>query len=136
MIYQAALALILHDMRLIDRLNRPQPHGNCRELPIVGHQPRVGVRGEAGAADLTSEILELRLADHTFKVRSRIHARSAVSLVIHQITGMPIGRTSEEMVHTYVVERCARRKAGDMPAQTIFIVIGAHHHRHCVPANQ
>ena len=37
MVHQATLLLILHDVRLVDGLQRSQPHRNCWELPIVRH---------------------------------------------------------------------------------------------------
>ena len=43
MIHQAALLLILHDVRLIDRLNRSKTHGHGWKLPVVGHQPGMRV---------------------------------------------------------------------------------------------
>ena len=42
---QAAAVEVFHDVGLVDRLNRPQPHGNRGKLPIIGHQPGMGIGG-------------------------------------------------------------------------------------------
>ena len=44
MVHQATLTLILHDVGLIDRLNRPEAHRHGGELPVIRHQPRMRVR--------------------------------------------------------------------------------------------
>ena len=67
-IHQAAFALILHHVGLIDRLNRSKPHRHRGELPVVRHQPRMRIRREALPAHFATEILELGLTDHPFKV--------------------------------------------------------------------
>ena len=136
MIDQSALALVLHDVSLIDRLNGTQSHRHCRELPVIRHQPRVGVRRETLASYFAPKVLQLRLADHALEVGARIHARRTVALVIHQIAGMTIRSAPKEVIHAHVIERGAGRKAGDVSAQAVFVVVGAHHHRHGVPADQ
>ena len=35
--HQSALLLVFHYVSLVDRLYRPQPHGNRGELPVIGH---------------------------------------------------------------------------------------------------
>ena len=44
MINEATLGLILHDVGLIDRLNRPEAHRHGGKLPVIRHQPGMGVR--------------------------------------------------------------------------------------------
>ena len=107
---QTAFALILHHVGLIDGLNRSQPHRHGGELPVVGHEPRVRIRREASPPNFPTEIFELLLADDPLKIGARIHARRTVPLVIHQITGMAVGRAAKEMIHPYVIERGARGK--------------------------
>ena len=40
---QAAMLQVAHEARLVDRVDRPEAHRAGRELPEVGHQPRVRV---------------------------------------------------------------------------------------------
>ena len=56
---------------LIDRTDRAQPHGHCRELPEGWHQPRMRVAGQASAGrQLTSEVVEMFFGQAAFKERS------------------------------------------------------------------
>ena len=135
-IHQTALALILHHVGLIDGLNRSQPHRHGGELPVVGHEPRVRIRREASPPNFPTEIFQLLLADHPLEKRARIHARRTVPLVIHQITGMAVGRAAKEMIHPHVIERGARGKTRNMPAKSVLVVVCAHHHRHGIPADK
>ena len=67
-IHQTALALVLHHVGLVDRLNRSKAHRHRGELPVVRHQPWMWIRREALPAHFATEILELGLTDHPFKV--------------------------------------------------------------------
>ena len=66
MINQATLLLVLHDVGLVNRLQWPKPHGNGRKLPVIRHEPGVGVGGQAIAIDFTPEVFELRLVNVPF----------------------------------------------------------------------
>ena len=67
-IHQTALALVLHHVGLVDRLNRSKAHRHRGELPVVRHQPWMWIRREALPAHFAPEILELGLTDHPFEV--------------------------------------------------------------------
>ena len=103
MIDESALALILHHVGLVNRLNRTQSHRDCRELPVIGHQPGMGVRGKTLTSDLAPKVLQLRLADHTLEVGACIHTRGTMALVINQVAGVPVCGATKEMIHTHVI---------------------------------
>ena len=48
---------ITHEAGLINGHDRPKPHGNGREMPVIRHQPRVGIRGQAPAIDILPEVV-------------------------------------------------------------------------------
>ena len=57
-------------------------------------------------------------------------------LVIHQITGMPVGGAAKKVIHPNVIKRRAGGKTTDVTAEAIFIVVSPHDHGHGVPAHQ
>src|SRR3712207_4721180 len=69
-----------HEPGLVDRHDRPEAHGDRRELPEVRHQPGMRVRGHALAVesarvvDLLAEAPELVLAETPLEQRPRVEA--------------------------------------------------------------
>jgi hypothetical protein len=118
-VHEAAVRLVLHDPRLVDRLDRSEAHGHGGELPVVGHQPGVRVGGQPVAAYLATEPVQLFLRQAALEVRARIDARGAVALVEDQVAGVTIVGAAEEIVEADIIERGRGRKAGNMPAQPI-----------------
>ena len=135
-IHQPATGLVLHDARLVDRLDRSKPHRYGGELPVVRHQPGVRVRRQAVAVDLAPEVVQLLLGDASLKVGTCIHTRSAVALVKHQVTGVTVLGAAEEIIETHIVECGAGAEAGDVTAQSFIVVVGPHHHGQRIPAHQ
>ena len=58
-LHDAAIVQILHEAGLVDAHERPEAHRDGRELPEVRHQPGVRVGGQALAAGLLAEVVEL-----------------------------------------------------------------------------
>ena len=57
---EAAILEVAHEARLVDRHDRAEAHRHGRELPEVGHQPRMRIRRQAAARlQLAAEILEV-----------------------------------------------------------------------------
>src|SRR5690606_1847124 len=54
---------VLHETCLVDGLNRAQPHGHGGELPELGHQPGVGIGGQAVTVHFLAEVGQLLFAD-------------------------------------------------------------------------
>jgi hypothetical protein len=133
---QAAILLVAHHVRLVDRLDRAEAHRHRRELPVIGHQPRVRVGRQPAPVDFAAEIVELLLAEPPLEIRASIHPGRAVPLEEHQVTRLAGAVAAEEIIETHVVERGAREERRDVAAEALVIVVGAHHHRERVPADQ
>ena len=86
---EAAVLQVAHEARLIDRRQRADAHRAGRELPEVGHQPGVRVRGQAaharaaaarlGGSDLLPVVREV-VFEPPLEEGARIHARRRVRL--------------------------------------------------------
>src|SRR3546814_9274488 len=81
----AAIFQILHQPRLIDRGNRPEPHADGRKLPEVRHQPRMRIARKARRQRFHPEALELLFRNASFEKRARVNARRDVTLNVDQI---------------------------------------------------
>ncbi len=133
---QAARIQIFHDVGLVDGLQRTQPHGNCRKLPIVGHEPRVGVGRQPLPCHLTAEVVQLALRQAAFEKGSGVDAGRGMTLIIDEIARLGFRRAAEEVVEPDVVKGGRRSKRGDMPAEIARPPIGTNHHGQRVPANE
>ena len=131
---------VLHDVGLVDGLKRPEPHADGGELPVVGHQPRVRVGGKPLAPNLPAELVKLRFAQASLQERTRVDARRSVSLEVNQVAdrlAVPVViAAAEEVVEAHVVKGGGGSEAGDVAAEIALALIGAHHHRQGVPADQ
>ena len=133
---QAAVMQIAQKPRLVDRVDRPQPHRAGRKLPEIGHQPRMRVRAQTVATDFASIVIELLLAQMTFEKGTRIHARRRMRLEEHQIAAAGLRRPFEEVLKADFEQIRRRRVGGDMAALLKAVAIGAHHHHQRVPADR
>src|SRR6185437_9131844 len=107
-----------------------------RRLPVIRHQPRMRIRREPAPADFHAEAVELVFGQAAFQERTRVDARAGMALIENQIARMVLARRAPEMVETDVVQRGAGGETGDVPAEFARLAVGAHHHRHRVPADQ
>src|SRR6185369_4575039 len=105
---------VLHEARLVDRHQRSEPHRYRRELPEIGHQPRVRIRRQALATDFLPEMVELVFADAPFEKRAGVEAWRGVPLQIVQVTAVFFRRRMKEMVETDVVQSRSRSESRDM----------------------
>ena len=132
---KAAVLQVLHEARLVDCLNRTQPHGYRGELPEVRHQPGVGIGREALAISLLAEVVELVFGYAPFEEGAGIDAGRGMALEEHQITAVFLGRSLEEVVETDIVQSGAGGKGGDVTAQIRVLLVGTHDHGQRVPAH-
>ena len=134
---QLAVLQVLHDVGLIDGLDRPKPHGHSGELPEIRHQPRVRVRRQTLPVHFPTEVIQLLFADTPFQIGPRIHARRRVTLKEHQIPFVFIAGGPEEMVEPHVIQGGRRSEGGNMATQFIVVVhVCPHHHGKRIPAHQ
>ncbi|MNO79606.1 hypothetical protein D3C76_707800 [compost metagenome] len=133
---EAAAFQVLHEARLVDRLDRAEAHGHGGELPEVRHQPGVRVGGQAVAIDFLAEVQHLFFSDAAFEEGAGIDAGGGVALEEHQVAAVFVGRGLEEVVEADVVEGRRGSEGGDVTAKVRVLLVGAHHHGQCVPAHQ
>ncbi len=98
----------------------PEAHGDRRELPEVGHQPRVRVGRQPAAPVrlLLAEPVELRLGQPPLEERARVDARRRVALEEDLVAGLPVVLAAEEVVEPHLVQRGRGGISGDMSADT------------------
>ena len=73
---KAAISEVAHEICLVDRHQRPQAHRDGRELPVVGHQPRMRIGTQAVLArHLLAKAEHLLLAEAALEKRARVDAR-------------------------------------------------------------
>ena len=104
--------------------------GNCQKSGI-SH-----VRGQAAARGFLPEADQLRLAQPAFQEGAGVETGGGMSLHIHKITAMRVGRAMPEMHEAGIVQGCRRLKAGDVAAEFGRCLVGAHDDGNGVPTHQ
>ena len=127
---QAAVLEVAVEARLVDRADRAEAHRDRRELPELGHQPRMRVRAEALAGDgLAPEVVELLVAEPALEEGARVDARRGVALVEDLVAAAVAVLAPEEVVEADLVERRRRRVRREMTADARELVVRAEDHR-------
>ena len=134
---QAPVFQVLDESGLIDRLDRPQPHADGGKFPVVRHQPGVGVAAQALAflAQLAAEAVERGGIEAAFQKAARVHAGAGVALEEHQIAVFARAVPPEEVVEADFQQFGAAGIRRQVPADAVALLVGPHHHRHRVPAD-
>ena len=122
-------------LTLVRSHQRAQPHRHGRELPEVGHQPRVRVRRDAFAAGLLAVAEQLRFGEAPFEEGAGVDAWRAVALDEEQVAAMRLVGGVPEVAEADVVQRRGRLEAGDVAAEFGAVFVGAQDDRHRVPAD-
>ena len=127
---------VLHETRLVNRHDRPQPHRNGGELPEVRHQPGMRIGGEPVFVQcFLAERSQLLLAEAPLEEGARVNAGRRMPLEKYQVTIVDLVRCTKKMHKPDVVKRCGGSKACDMPAELARFSVGVDHHRRGVPAD-
>ncbi len=127
---------VLHEPGLVDRGDRADPERHRRELPELGHQPRMRVRRQtARTGDLLAEAVELLLGEPSLEIRAGVVAGGGVTLEVDEVAPVLRGRRMPEVVVADLVQRRQRLEARDVPAELGRQLVRAHDHRHRVPAD-
>ena len=134
MLREAARLEVLEVARHVDRLDRAEAHRHGRELPEIRHQPGVRIGRHALAVDLAAEIVQLVLRQAPLEQRARIDAGRGMALEIDQVAAVALVRGVPEMILADAEQRADRGEARDVAAELVVVLVGAHHHRHRVPA--
>ncbi len=93
-------------------------------------------RQAAVGPQLATEVFELLARDSPFEERSRIDARRRVPLEVDDVAFLAILAAAEEVVEADLIQRRGRGVRRNVSADAIFHAVGAHDHRHRVPANE
>ena len=138
---QAAVLQILHEARLVDRVQRTDAHRNCGELPEVLHQPGMRIGAQAGLiAQLMAEVLQAASVETSLEKRAPVNSRRGVSLEVDEVARLlallaRVG-SAEEMVEAHLQQRGLRGIRGDVTTDARIVLVLLVHHRHRIPANQ
>ena len=141
-VLDAAVRQVLVELRLMDRVERTEPHRDGRELPERRHEPRVGIgRQRHGLAVddvalLLAEAVELILGQAALEEGARIHTGGGVPLEEDLVTAAGVVLPAEEVVHAHFVEGRRRRIRGDVPAHADPGALGAVHEHGGIPPQQ
>ncbi len=105
-VLDAAVGEVLVRLRLIDRVDRTEPHRDGRELPELGHEPGVRVAGQPvrPLGLLLAEAVELVLAQASLEEGARVHAGGGVPLVEDLVAAAGVVGAAEEVVVADLVE--------------------------------
>ena len=136
-IEEAAVLEVAVEPRLVDRVDRAEAHRHGRELPEVGHEPRVRIARQAVLRrGLAAEVVELLLGEAALEEGPGVDARSGVALVEDLVTRTALVATLEEPVEPDLVERGGTGVCGEVAADARVLVVGAEDHRDGVPADE
>ena len=113
-----------------------------RPIETVGNCQKSGISQGCGYDDSPGlscsswrKLLELLEREPAFEKRARVDARRGVALEIDHVAGMVVGPAAEEMVEADLVQRGGGRVGRNVPADAFLLAVGAHDHRHGIPAD-
>ena len=132
----AAMLEVTVEARLVDRGERSEAHGHCRELPELGHQTRVRIAREPRTGhDLAPEMIELRLGEATLDERARVDAGRRVTLEEDLVARGVAVLAAEEVVEPDLVEACGRGVCREVAADALVVMVRAYDHGDGVPTD-
>jgi hypothetical protein len=117
-ILDAAVREVAVRLRLVDGVDRAEAHRDRRELPELGHEPRVRIRRQAARRVrlLLAETRELLFAQAALEVGAGVHAGGGVTLVEDLVAATGVVLAAEEPVVPDLVEGGGGGVGGDVPA--------------------
>ena len=123
--------------RLVDRADRPEAHRHRRELPELGHEPRVRVRAEALAGHrLAAEVIELVDRQSPFEEGAGVDAGRRMALVEDLVAARAAVLAAEEVVEADLVQRRRRGIRREVAADPGELGVRPEDHRDRVPADE
>ena len=131
----SAIVQVAHEVRLIDRHDRPEAHRDGWELPELRHEPRMRIRRNAFTIDFLAETFELRFGNAAFEECTRINAGRTVALEEDHVAAEVFRRCTEEVIRADVVERRSRSECCNVAAEFGTILVCTHDHRHRIPTH-
>ena len=130
---------VLQETGLVNGHQRAQAHRHRGELPEIRHQLGVRIGRQALAVDFLAEMVELVLGQAALPGRRGRTCPARYGPEVHQVAAVLFGLAMPEMVLAAADHGGQRGERGDMAAQVAavgrVVLVGAHHHRHGVPAH-
>jgi len=93
----------------------------------------MGVRRQAGAADLAAEVVEIVLRQAPLEERPGVDAGGGVALEVDLIAGLAVVLAPEEVVEPDLVQAGRRGVGGQVAADAFGVLVGPDHHHGGVP---
>ncbi|PQM48084.1 hypothetical protein C1Y40_01720 [Mycobacterium talmoniae] len=136
-VLDAAVVQVVVEPGLVDGVHRAQAHRHRRELPEVGHQPRVrvGRQPAAGVGMLLTEPVELVGGQPALQKGPGVDAGGGVALDEHLVAAAGMRFAAEEVVEPDLIQRRRRRVGRDVAAHAHPGALRAVHHDGRVPAD-
>ena len=136
-VLDAAVAEVLVEPRLVDRVQRAEAHRDGRELPEPGHEPRVRVGGQAaaGVRHLLPEAVHLVLGEAALDEGAGVDAGGGVALEEDLVAAAGVVGPAEEVVEAHFVQGRRRCVARDVAADGDPGTLRAVDHDRRVPAD-
>ena len=123
---------------VVERRDRAEAHRHRRELPEVGHQPRVRVarQAAAAAADLLAEVVEVVVGEAALEVRAGVDAGRGVALEVDVVAAAGVVLAAEEVVEADLVQRGRAGERRQVAADAVGVLVGLDDHHRRVPADE
>ena len=136
-VLDAAVGEVPVGLRLVDRVDRAEAHRDRRELPELGHEPRVRVRRQAVGRVrlLLAEAVELVGAEAALEEGAGVRAGGGVALDEDLVAAAGVVLAAEEVVEADLVEGGRRRVRRDVAADRDARALRAVHEHGRVPAD-
>jgi hypothetical protein len=131
---QLPVLQIVVEASLVDGVEGAEAHGDGRELPEVGHQPRVRVGRQAVGAALLAEGLQVGLGEAALQERPGVDAGGGVALEEDLVAG-PALLAPEEVVEADLEQLGRRRVGGHVAAHAQLGPVGPGHDGGRIPAD-
>ena len=123
---------------LVEGGDRAEAHAHRRELPEVGHQPRVRVARQAAAVapDLAAEVVEVVGLEAALDERTGVDPGGGVTLEVDLVAGVAVVLAAEEVVEADLVERRRRRVRRQVAADAVGGLVRLDDHHRRVPPDE
>ena len=131
---QAAILEVANEARLVDRLNRAEPHRDRGKLPEVVEQPGMRI-GRQSADHLAPEAVQLARIQPPLDICARVDARRRVALEVDQVAALGMILPAKEVVEAHLIQRRRRGIGRNVPADPVAPHVGFDDHRHRVPTD-
>ena len=101
-----------------------------------GMRRGMGVAGQALAADLEAEVVQLVLGQAALEEGPGIDAGGGVALEVDGVAGLAVGLAPEEVVEADLVEGGGGGEGRQVAADAVGLLVGPDHHDRGVPADE